>query len=408
MKSPSWKTAGPLHHERGGPPDPGATALGLAAQSLGRSRPAISGRLLQEYPSERRGPHLLRPDPGLQRPFAQGLEPQPSRTPEPRISSSHPEPRWPLSCSLWSFWPQQFDMRPASRFASGHSRRRILHSDGRRRSPLYPGFLGRHSPGALPALRTRLWGLSGHNAGRAPHLALGASRALQYRIPDDLCLGLRTGDRHAQTPDRHPGLPRWLRGLVCMAAVSIIVQVMLWPLFANTFGRGSLVGVLANLILVPASGLLMAAGFGAWLAALWARPPAAAGPVLAFLARLFMARLPSLRFLASRRHRPLPHERPSHHHLLSLGQRQHCCIAALESLHPAASAGCLLWAGTAAAGHLARPALSVLLPAPAPRLPCTGQLRGRPSLAGGSRDQGLRGREEPCAAAACQGSTAWS
>ncbi|MDD5657569.1 MAG: ComEC/Rec2 family competence protein [Elusimicrobia bacterium] len=64
------------------------------------------------------------------------------------------------------------------------------------------------------------------------------------------------------------GLPRRLRGLAGVCAVSLIVQAMLWPIFANTFGRGSLVGALANLLLVPASGFLMSAGFAAWLAGL--------------------------------------------------------------------------------------------------------------------------------------------
>ena len=63
-----------------------------------------------------------------------------------------------------------------------------------------------------------------------------------------------------------PDLPRWLRAAAGVAAASLLVQAMLWPIFANTFGRGSLVGVLANLVLIPAVGFMMAAGFGAWLA----------------------------------------------------------------------------------------------------------------------------------------------
>ncbi|MDD5627561.1 MAG: ComEC/Rec2 family competence protein, partial [Elusimicrobia bacterium] len=81
------------------------------------------------------------------------------------------------------------------------------------------------------------------------------------------------------------GLPRWLGRLACVGAVSVIVQIMLWPIFANTFGRGSVVGVLANLVLVPSSGLFMAAGFIAWLSGAWLP----SGPVLGCLARLFVA-----------------------------------------------------------------------------------------------------------------------
>ncbi|MBI5629254.1 MAG: ComEC family competence protein [Elusimicrobia bacterium] len=47
-------------------------------------------------------------------------------------------------------------------------------------------------------------------------------------------------------------------------SITIIVQLMLWPIFCNTFGRGSLVGALANLALIPSSAILMAAGFSLW------------------------------------------------------------------------------------------------------------------------------------------------
>ncbi|MBI5884152.1 MAG: ComEC family competence protein [Elusimicrobia bacterium] len=59
-------------------------------------------------------------------------------------------------------------------------------------------------------------------------------------------------------PGRWPG---WLRGSVQVLAVSFIVQFALWPTFAAYFGRGALVGVFANILLVPASGLMMGAGF---------------------------------------------------------------------------------------------------------------------------------------------------
>jgi len=86
-----------------------------------------------------------------------------------------------------------------------------------------------------------------------------------------------------------PGAPRWLRSLMCVAAVSVLVQVMLWPIFANIFGRGSLIGVLANMVLVPSSGLMMAAGFGAWFigSCSTAAQPCLGG-CLSALARLFV------------------------------------------------------------------------------------------------------------------------
>lgn len=86
------------------------------------------------------------------------------------------------------------------------------------------------------------------------------------------------------------GWPRRLRGLLGVCAVSVIVQLMLWPIFANTFGRGAVVGALANLVLVPASGLLMAAGFAAWLAGSCAAGLETwLGAFLGMLARLFLA-----------------------------------------------------------------------------------------------------------------------
>jgi competence protein ComEC len=86
------------------------------------------------------------------------------------------------------------------------------------------------------------------------------------------------------------GLPSRWRGALAMLAGSFIVQLMLWPIFANTFGRGSLAGVLANLILIPASGLMMAAGFIAWLAGAWSTAcDAITGAVLGTMARMFMA-----------------------------------------------------------------------------------------------------------------------
>jgi ComEC/Rec2-related protein len=65
------------------------------------------------------------------------------------------------------------------------------------------------------------------------------------------------------------GLPgRWpkaARGLCCVAAVTVIVQLMLWPIFANTFGRAAALGACANLALVPLSGVILAGGFIYWI-----------------------------------------------------------------------------------------------------------------------------------------------
>jgi ComEC/Rec2-related protein len=61
-------------------------------------------------------------------------------------------------------------------------------------------------------------------------------------------------------------LPRWLRPFARLLWISFVVQIMLWPAFAAYFGRGSLAGAFANVLLVPASGFVMGSGFGAWLA----------------------------------------------------------------------------------------------------------------------------------------------
>ncbi len=68
-------------------------------------------------------------------------------------------------------------------------------------------------------------------------------------------------------------LPRWkpplawkapLRVAAQVVAIGLIVQLMLWPAFANFFGRGSVAGLFVNAVWVPASPLLMAAGVLAW------------------------------------------------------------------------------------------------------------------------------------------------
>ena len=170
-----------------------------------------------------------------------------------------------------------------------------------------------------------------------------------------------------------PGLPRQLRGLICVALVSVIVQVMLWPTFANTFGRGSLVGVLANILLVPASGILMTAGFGAWGAGSWheAATPIL-GRALGWLARLFVqvcrlfAALPG----AARDLSPMSPTAIAVYYLLAFSL---LVLPRWRAALALAAAGLLLWAGAAAAGRLTAPAVRVLflrLPPAHPALIC--------------------------------------
>ena len=158
-----------------------------------------------------------------------------------------------------------------------------------------------------------------------------------------------------------PGLPRWLRGLAGAAAVSVLVQVMLWPLFANTFGRGSLAGVLANIVLVPASGLMMACGLAAWLAALLvpASAPCSAR-ALGLLARGFVG---ACRFFAGLpcAAMDLP---PMSQHVLLVYYLLVFAILVLPRRRAAlalAAAGLCLWTSTALAGRWAAPSVRVLL-----------------------------------------------
>jgi competence protein ComEC len=135
---------------------------------------------------------------------------------------------------------------------------------------------------------------------------------------------------------------------------------MLWPIFAGTFGRGSLVGVLANIVLVPASGLLMAAGFSAWLAgSLSAALRPMLGPLLGSLAHLFVS---TCQAFAS-----LPYAAVDLSPMNAPAVIVYYLLAAALLLLPrwkaslsAAAAGILLWAGAAAAARFDKPALSVL------------------------------------------------
>ncbi|MBI3553870.1 MAG: ComEC/Rec2 family competence protein [Elusimicrobia bacterium] len=58
--------------------------------------------------------------------------------------------------------------------------------------------------------------------------------------------------------------PKTLRGLLCVLSVTFIVQLILWPIFANLFGRAAFLGASANLPLVPFSGVILASGFAFW------------------------------------------------------------------------------------------------------------------------------------------------
>jgi len=68
-------------------------------------------------------------------------------------------------------------------------------------------------------------------------------------------------------------LPHWVpprawpgpaRAMTRVLAISLSVQLMLWPTFAAFFGRGSLAGLAVNMVLVPASGPISGAAFAAW------------------------------------------------------------------------------------------------------------------------------------------------
>lgn len=70
------------------------------------------------------------------------------------------------------------------------------------------------------------------------------------------------------------GWPWLARSALALFLISIAIAVALWPLWVYVFGRASLVGPLANVILVPLSGPLLAGGFVLWATDAWL--PAAA------------------------------------------------------------------------------------------------------------------------------------
>ena len=150
-------------------------------------------------------------------------------------------------------------------------------------------------------------------------------------------------------------LPRRLRGPVQILAVSVIVQAMLWPVFANTFGRGSLAGVLANFLLVPASAPLMAAGFCSWLAG----PALPSGPLLCFLARAFVRVCGFFASLPGAAADLSPWSAPAVvSYYLMLGSV--LVLPRWKASAPLAAAGLLVWAGAVAEGRISQPTIKVI------------------------------------------------
>ena len=114
----------------------------------------------------------------------------------------------------------------------------------------------------LSALATLAW---------EPRALFGAGFQMSYAA----MLGVLTAMPRWSPPRAWPGP---VRGGLRLLALSFVVQLMLWPLFARIFGRASLAGLLANILLVPYSGFVMLAGFSAWACGL-ALPRLAPGPV---------------------------------------------------------------------------------------------------------------------------------
>ena len=110
-------------------------------------------------------------------------------------------------------------------------------------------------------------------------------------------LGLQLSLPRWRLPHRWP---RWLRLTIGALLASFVVQLMLWPTFAAYFGRGSLAGLFANILLIPASGAVMGSALLAWGFSILRAAPAealaawaAAGLLDVFLAACrFFAGLP--------------------------------------------------------------------------------------------------------------------
>ena len=155
--------------------------------------------------------------------------------------------------------------------------------------------------------------------------------------------------------------PGWLRYAALVAVISVLVQVMLWPIFANVFARGSFVGALANMLLVPASGILMALGFGAWTcSALFPAAGPFLGWTLGLAARLFVGVCQSFAGLpmAAADLSPMSSTAVATYYLLVFAllilPRWRVALAL-------AGAAVMLWSGTALAGRWSAPDARVLL-----------------------------------------------
>jgi len=81
--------------------------------------------------------------------------------------------------------------------------------------------------------------------------------------------------------------PRPLRLLLAGLGASAAVQAALWPLFADTFGRGSRIGVVVNALAAPAGPLLAAAGWALWAASFAGRSAAVLAPAVSAALGLF-------------------------------------------------------------------------------------------------------------------------
>ncbi|MBI5625479.1 MAG: ComEC/Rec2 family competence protein [Elusimicrobia bacterium] len=225
----------------------------------------------------------------------------------------------------------------------------------------YTLMVGADAPYAracLAWLALRGAGLLGREPGSFQAIALSALLILGLRPRDLFAVGfqmtylavsglvLAMPQLNKVVPDRWPG---WLKGSVQVLAVSVIVQVMLWPTFAAYFGRGAVVGVFANILLVPVSGVMMGGGFllalagdGPWGAFAWA---AAVGARLFVRACFWFASLPGAAVDLA----PMSQVETAVYYLLLLG------VLALPRWRASGvlvSLGLILWGGTALAGAL--------------------------------------------------------
>jgi len=90
-----------------------------------------------------------------------------------------------------------------------------------------------------------------------PRDLFGAGFQMTYAA----ALGIQLALTNRSLPRRWP---RWARSILRACLASVVVQIMLWPTFAAYFGRGSLIGAAANLLLIPCSGAVMLAAFAGW------------------------------------------------------------------------------------------------------------------------------------------------